>query len=406
MRKILRNKTIAAVLILTLLVMVLTGWKVYRAQASADWRSAEIDGYDWLVPLGQYDLIYGATLEDDVYYRAASVLLKDSMGTAYVEAVLDEEGRELENFNGSLDRFTIDYRHLMVELHPAGYGLTEVDYTGDKPSDWEVRDLTGKLLYADGGWLTLTEEPGYVISADKRSVIDLFTGDTVFTAPSNERIKGQAGGFWQMELDLPWYDNGDTLTVEYLRDMDFQVALDGKLSSGYSQILQDGLIIGDIVVNGTYYNWPSEYIEVDWCVLDSETGLPAEGFENLDISAFSGAEDGWFAVRNEEGCLRMYFTDGEGGFLDLPKGVRPVGPLSEGIFPAAYNERTDSPLMGEIYNNSDRCGFMDRQGNLVTELIFERCSPVREDCAVVQYDDKVGILRLKGGVSYEGQDAS
>jgi len=390
MRKILRNRTIVLVLLLALLVTAASGWKVWRVQNAVSDRQNALDGYDWLVPLGQYEWIYGAELDSGSYFLLQDKLTNVSMdGTrqpVYADTVVDSQGRDVPEELSGFGNMEKSGLLLDISVHPAGYGIMEFESTNG-PSSYSVRTLSGEALYSDGGRLELSQVPGYVISFEKNAVIDLKTGETVYEPPEGERVIRQEGNFWRMELDLPWYENGDTLTVEYLRDMDFQVALGGRLSSGASQVVKDGLIIGDLVVNGDYYNWPSEYIEVEWLVLDAATGLPAEGFAEYNIYRFSGDGDGWLCTRNDDGSLRMHVTepgaDETAVWFDLPEDVKPVGPMREGL--------------AAVRDGYGRFGFLDRTGQMVTDFVFDRVSSVHDGCAAVKFEDSAGIIRLKGG---------
>lgn len=374
---LLRNKIILAVLAGLLAVSVLCAVNVTSRLNNMDKIQEQLDAMDWVLPLGGYDRIKIAEVQDEVYFAVK----KDGK----VE-ILDAEGKRTSAMKGLKEAceensfFTLDIR-----IHPEGYWLAygpSWDWQQIRTCDGNTEQYFQEKLY--DRQLLLTEKPGYIIDRISRTVMDMKTGDVIYTAKADERVVRQLGDFWIMEREIPWPDAGLTLT--YLRDMNFEVALGGMLFDGIWNIDGDR-IIGTVITTGTYDKLPEEVIAVENCMLDASGKIL---FSDADVESgdliILGAEDGYFFTLEGHEHYRMHFTDGS-GTVDFAEGYEPVGACQNGVF--AFTDR------------ADKYGFKNRAGETVIPLIFDQVSTIHQGMAVVTRGSYTGVIRLEGGAAHE-----
>ena len=358
---------LAAVLIFSLFFSLTVNGLLHEQNRKLD----VLDDMDWVFPLGTYDRIKVAEAEGKVAFLVES----SSWNTDYYSELIDAEGNSAAygwylgdvNGNGQLE----------LNIHPDGY------FVNRNPNDSEhVQNLRGVPLtwFQYGSSLVLTEVPGYVIDASKGSVLSITEGDdiTVYEPEEGEHVINQMGDYWIIEKSLPW--PGGNLSVLYLRDMDFQVAMDGMLLDSIYNI--DGEYIAcEMITSGTYYNLPQEVIEVDWRVMTEDGEIFYSANSSGDMSLLN-AGTGYYFVLEDPETRKIYFYDGSAP-LDLEKGTMPVGPCRNGLF---------------VFKNEEgKYGVMDKSGQIAAEPLFDSMSCLHQNMAVVVYGNDFGVIRLKGG---------
>lgn len=374
---LLRNKIILAVLAGLLAVSVLCAVNVTSRLNNMDKIQEQLDAMDWVLPLGGYDRIKIAEVQDEVYFAVK----KDETAE-----ILDAEGKRTSAMKGLKEACEENYFFTLdVRIHPEGYWLAygpSWDWQQIRTCDGNREQYFQEKLY--DRQLLLTEKPGYVIDRSNRTVMDLKTGNVIYTAKADERVVRQLGDFWIMEREIPWPNAGLTLT--YLRDMNFQLALDGMLFDGIWNIDGDR-IIGTVITTGTYDQLPEEVIAVENCVLDTSGKIL---FSDADVESgdliLLGAEDGYFFALENHEHYRMHFTDGS-GFVDFAEGYEPVGTCQNGVF--AFTDR------------AGKYGFRNKAGETIIPPIFDQASFIHQGMAVVTRGSYTGVIRLEGGAAYE-----
>lgn len=329
---------------------------------------------DWVFPLGMYDRIQIAEAQGEVGFKVESAswsVLQDR----YYE-LLDEEGKPMQDDWFPRDADTSSRMELKV--HPAGYYVVRDE---NNEANYIV-NLRGEHLtwFHYGTHLELTEVPGYAIDRNSGKVIAIKEGNdvTVYEPDSGERVVNQLGDFWLMEKDLTW--TGSPLTVYYLRDMDFQVALDGMLFDGIYDIDSDR-IAACVITSGTLYRLPEEEISVDWRVMNVSGDTIYPMGDDEDVIMLGADEGYWFAMEDHE-HRKIYFNDGTEP-IDFVEDARPVGPCRNGLF---------------VFQNEDgKYGVMRKDGIVAAQPLFDNMSPLHQNMAVVVNGGRLGVIRLKGG---------
>ncbi|MBR5488347.1 MAG: WG repeat-containing protein, partial [Firmicutes bacterium] len=266
---------------------------------------------------------------------------------------------------------------LELNIHPEGY------FVKQNPNDSEhVQDLYGESLtwFQYGSSLVLTEVPGYAIETVTNRVLAIRQGEdiTVYEPEEEERVMGQKGDYWIIEKSLPW--PGNNLTVFYLRDMDFQIAMDGMLFDSIYDIDGD-YIACTVITSGTYYRPPEEVVEVDWCVMTTD-GNRVYPQNSAADSILLSADEGYCVFMEDHEHRKMYFYDGSAP-LELEEGTMPMGPCIDGLI----SFKTDDGKYGVI----------NKDGEIVVQPLFDSMSKLHQNMAVVVYGNDFGVIRLEGG---------
>ena len=374
LKHLFRNRLVLAVFIGLILLSLLCISTVNRELAEMEWQEATLQGYDWLIPMGIYDGIHVAEMNGTVYFTAEIGTERELDGTIY-----KSNGTYLavtEEYDWFLN-LCADREHLQLDVHPAGYGITQRWAGAGKEYVW---DMERKRLTEDFDRfsLQLTEASGYAIDRIQNTVISLTDGSVVYRAKSDERIVGQDGDYWILERDIPWPDAGLTLT--YLRDMEFGIALNGMLFDSVYDV-HEGRILGTVITSGTYYALPEEVISVENRFVEADGSwepLFEEGEDNV-------------LVRGQDGFYILLDRETEEQTLCYMDGTEPLQ-LSEGTEPVAVNDGIVT-----VETEDGKMGYLDLQGNVIAEPIFSQVSIPHKNLAVVVFNGDVGVIRLKGG---------
>ena len=372
---ILKNKIVLATVISLLAVSVICAFNLTSRLNSMDRIQSQLDAMDWVIPLGTYESLYAAEVQGNVYFAAEQG--KDV-------TILDAEGKPAAEMAGLAEARDCFYK-LEVLIHPEGYwiDLSSAGYQKIRTCDESQRYFDG---YIAGSSLILADQPGlaYTMTGNGNTAVNLKTGKVIYTAKSDERIVRQDGEFWIMEREIPW--SNAALTLTYLRDMNFEMALDGMLFDGIWDIDGDH-IAGAVITTGTYDQLPEEVIAVENCILDTSGNvLYSDADTESGDLILLGADEGYFFTMENHERYRMHFSDGSGS-LDFAEGHEPVGPCRDGLFAFTTGE--------------DRYGFKNKDGETVIPAIFDMVSQPHQGLAAVQRGRDVGVIRLEGGADYE-----
>lgn len=229
--------------------------------------------------------------------------------------------------------------------------------------------------------------------------------------PAGERILRYEGGYWIMEWEMPWGEE-QTLTMNYFRDENFEVALDGKLFDGLG--IYDGVIVGTLVVNGTYDAPPEEVIMTENQVIaeDGTVLYPSPHIHGgvSDTATIYGADEGYFCTADygvyddNDGLILHWFEEvkaarkegrEERGWIGFEGRTRPVGPCRDGLL--CYRVSTKRSIFEILFGvgGVTTFGYMNKEGKTVIPAIFEMATPPYEGCAMVVYHGEAGVIDLK-----------
>ena len=358
---------LAAVLLISLFFSLMVTGLLTRQNRDL----GQMEELDWVFPLGTYDRIRVAEAEGKVAFLVES----SSWSTDYYSELVDTEGKPAAYgwYLGGIKGNGL----LELNIHPKGY------YVKRNPNDSEhVQNLHGEPLtwFQYGSSLLLSETPGYAIETVTNRVLAIRQGDdiTVYEPEDGERVIDQKGDYWIIEKSLPW--PGNNLTVFYLRDMNFQIAMDGMLFGGIYDIDGD-YIACEVITSGTYYKPPQEVVEVDWRIMTAEGEIFYSANASGDMSLLN-AGTGYYFVMEDPETRKMYFYDGSGP-LDFEKGTMPVGPCVDGLI--------------RFKTEDGKYGIMNKDGEIVVQPLFDSMSYLHQNMAVVVYGEDFGVIRLKGG---------
>ncbi len=377
LRNVFRNGLVKALFIGLIVLSLLCVTTVNRQFAKMDWQEQQLNEYEWAIPLGLYDEIQVAEFDGKVYFLAGA----GESGTMDY-TVYEADGDTLKPLTGFWQPFlTSDVDHRMTrEIHPAGYWITRNSSSSDREyvTDMDRNQLTSKYKKHT---LQLTETAGYVINMENRAVFSLDSGKPVYQALENERVTGQMGDYWIMERDIPW-PHGVPLTLMYLRNMDFSMALEGMLFDSVYEV-EGGKICGTVITTGTYDVLPDEVIAVEERIVEAD-GSWTKIFDKAGDGVILGAGDGYYVTHDWESEETMLcFLDGSAPAA-IEKKMELFGPCRNGII--AFQKQDDL-----------KRGFLNRRGEILIEPIFEVCSTPHQDMAVVVHSGRTGVIRLKGG---------
>ena len=380
LKNMFRNGLMKALFIGLIVLSLLCVSTVNRQFDQMDWQEQQLNAYEWVIPLGLYDEIQVAEFDGKVYFLAGA---GEPGSMDYTVYETDAEGDSLQPLDGFWQPFlTSDVDHRMErEIHPAGYWITRNSGASDREY---VTDMDGNQLSPKSKEYTLqlTETPGYVIDMESRAVFSLDSGKPVYQALENERVVGQMGDYWIMERDIPW-PHGVPLTLMYLRNMDFSMALDGMLFDSVYEV-EDGKICGTVITTGTYDVLPDEVIALEERIVEAD-GSWTEIFDEAGDGVILGAGDGYYVTHDwESEETRVNFLDGSAPAA-IEKNMELFGPCCNGVI--AFQNLDDNL----------KKGFLNCKGEILIEPIFEACSTPHQDMAVVVHSGRTGVIRLKGG---------
>ncbi len=376
LRNVFRNGLVKALFIGLIVLSLLCVTTVNRQFAQMDWQEQQLNEYEWAIPLGLYDEIQVAEFDGKVYFLTGAGEPGSMDYTVY-----EADGETLKPLDGFWQPFlTSDVYRMTREIHPAGYWIYRA--SGDSGREY-VTDMDGNQLSPKSKKYTLqlTETAGYVINMESRAVFSLDSGKPVYQALENERVVDQMGDYWIMERDIPW-PHGVPLTVMYLRNLDFSMALDGMLFDSVYEV-EGGKICGTVITTGTYDVLPDEVIAVEERIVEAD-GSWTKIFDEAGDSVILGAGDGYYVTLERDGKeKKIQFLDGSAPTA-IDKNVELFGPCRNGVI--AFQNQDDL-----------KRGFLNRKGEILTEPIFEGCSTPHLDMAVVVHNGRTGVIRLKGG---------
>lgn len=380
LKNMFRNGLMKALFIGLIVLSLLCVSTVNRQFDQMDWQEQQLNAYEWVIPLGLYDEIQVAEFDGKVYFLAGA---GEPGSMDYTVYETDADGDSLKPLAGFWQPFlTSDVDHRMTrEIHPAGYWITRNSGASDREY---VTDMDGNQLSPKSKKYTLqlTETPCYVIDMESRTVFSLDSGKSVYQALENERVVGQMGDYWIMERDIPW-PHGVPLTLMYLRNMDFSMALDGMLFDSVYEV-EDGKICGTVITTGTYDVLPDEVIALEERIVEAD-GSWTEIFDEAGDGVILGAGDGYYVTHDwESEETRVNFLDGSAPAA-IEKNMELFGPCCNGVI--AFQNLDDNL----------KKGFLNCKGEILIEPIFEACSTPHQDMAVVVHSGRTGVIRLKGG---------
>lgn len=383
LKHLFQNGLIKAMFIGMAILSLLCASTVKQQFEKMDWTEQMLGQYEWVIPLGMYDEISAAEIGDTVYFLTGSGEEGKREYTVYewngISLKNDAQWKNMQVFLTSHGG-----NRLTRNVHPAGYWISR---KSGVPEREYVTDMEGSQLTSSYGsyMLQLTEQPGYVINRENNTVISLETQDVIYKALENERIMNQMGDYWIMERDIPW-PHGVPLTITYLRNMDFSIALDGMLFDSVYEV-EGGKICGTVITTGTYDVLPEEVIAVEERIVEAD-GSWTPLFSEAGDGVILGAMDGYYKTREwnsgeAESQTMIHFMDGRASAV-IESGVEPIGPCRNGFI---------------AFQNEDglKKGFLNQKGEIIVEPIFERCSDSQLDAAVVMHNGQYGVLYLKGG---------
>lgn len=376
LKHLFQNGLIKAMFIGMVILSLLCVSTVKQQFEQMDWTEQQLNEFEWIIPLGLYDEINVAETGGSVYFLTGT---GEKGNMEYT--VFEWDGKKLKNNEQWQLLLTSNVdSNLTRKMHPAGYWI----YRESNQSGREyVTDMQRNRLTTRHGKYTLrlTEQPGYVIDMGANSVISLETGNVIYTAQENERVMNQMGDYWIMERDIPW-PHGVPLTILYLRNMDFSMALDGMLFDSVYEV-EGGKICGTVITTGTYDVLPEEIIAIEERIVDAD-GSWTPIFQTAGDGVILSAGDGYYVTREwNTDETKIHFFDG-GEPVIIEDGIEPNGPCRDGIIP--YYEQKNF-----------KKGFLNISGEVVAEPIFSECSYPHQGTAVVVHNGRYGVLRLKGG---------
>ena len=387
LKHLFQNGLIKAMFIGMIILSLLCALTVKQQFEKMDWTEQMLSQYEWVIPLGMYDEISAAEIGDTVYFLAGSGEEGNREYTVYVwDGTSLKNDAQWENMQVFLSSH--GGNRLTRNVHPAGYWISRKSGVSEREY---VTDMEGSRLTSNhrSYMLQLTEQPGYVINRENNTVISLENQDVIYKALENERIMNQRGDYWIMERDIPW-PHGVPLTIMYLRNMDFSMALDGMLFDSVYEV-EDGKICGTVITTGTYDVLPEEVIAVEERIVEADgswTPLFADASDGMILSA----GDGYYVTQewsHEESKTQtiIHFLDGRESAV-IENWMDPIGPCRNGFIAFQYQKDLKE-------------GFMDASGVIVAEPIFSNCSYPHLDTAVVVHYGQMGVLHLKGGEGNE-----
>ncbi len=383
LKHLFQNGLIKAMFIGMVILSLLCASTVKQQFEKMDWTEQQLSQYEWVIPLGMYDEISSAEIGDTVYFLAGSGEEGHREYTVY-----EWDGTSLKNDaqwkNMQIFLTSQGGNRLTRNVHPAGYWISRKSGVSEREY---VTDMEGSQLTSSYGnyMLQLTEQPGYVINRENNTVISLETQDVIYKAPENERVMNQMGDYWIMERDIPW-PHGVPLTIMYLRNMDFTMALDGMLFDSVYEI-EGGKICGTVITTGTYDVLPEEVIAVEERIVEPY-GSWTPLFTNAADGVILSAGDGYYVTQEWSPTeskiqTKIHFLDGRESAV-IEDWMEPIGPCRNGII--AFQNQNDL-----------KKGFMNVSGEIIAEPIFTNCSYPHLDTAVVVHNGQLGVMRLKGG---------
>ena len=375
LKHLFQNGLIKAMFIGIVILSLLCISLVNQMLAKMDVKEQSLIGYEWIIPLGMYDEINAAEFQESVYFLAGEGEEGNRTYTIY-----EWDGTSLKiNENWHIFLTSGKENNLSRKVHPAGYWISRDKDGMECVTDLERNQLTS---YRNEFTFELTELPGYVIDRVQDSVISLNNQSIVYRAPENEGIHGQMGDYWIMEVDIP-REGRAPITLLYLRNQDFSMALDGMLFTVIREI-ESGTVCGEAVTNVSYDDLPAKLIYSEERIVEADGSWRAVS-PDAGKMGIMGADDGYYTTwaRNTD-KLRLHFFDGTDS-APIEGGMKPFGPRRNGII--AFRMQDDDL----------KTGFMNSKGEIIVEPIFSEWSIPHMDTAVVVHDGQVGVLRLKGG---------
>ncbi len=383
LRKLLKNRIILIAILTLAAVTILTIWQIGRIQSEEGWDRDFAKSLDWVITPGIYDRIAMDQVDGNLIFR-----VEGSAIDGYID--INEDGEKVP-LKG-LQRMTSNWNG--IGYHDAGYGIVLETAPDGYSEIWQLVTADGVVLYDSGTeGFSMSEMPGYIYfnTRGNSRVVRVESGETVYFAPEGERVYNQMGNYWIISLTLPGKTEFNQETLYYLRNQDFSVALDGMMFTGISEI-EGERILGKVLEDYNYYDERPVYskaspeLSVSEKVLDGSGNVLFSPDEIGDGCEITSDGDGWFITSEmHEGkqLVKMHFFDSlkEENALELPEGIFVMD-----VYDGGYMR----------FDDSQKAGLMDRNGNIILPSEFAYVRDMEQDCVVVVLGSECGVIRIGG----------
>jgi len=388
--KLLKNRIILVLVLILVSIMSLSVWQIVKIQQAESWSPAEMRSFDWVIEPGLYWEIIMEEVDGQVLFLADHKF--------HGKMLLDAEGNQLRR--KGLERMHTDYNS--IDVHSSGYGIViETDPAGN--DTYRVETLDGEVLY-DGGRqpISLTEVEGYILPGDG-SVLSLETGERIYIPKEGEAVGRQQGNYWVMTVTFPWQTEFNTKTLCYLRNLDFSVALDGKLFS-YVGYIDGDRVLGTVLDDYDYYDSLPEYDVQNPDLAETNVILDGAGNSLLPEDGAYSSEDihftryNWFETREQTEdsfVSTIHFLDNmpeDDEALELDPGMVLWYLSEDGLMTFADPGRPGD----EETRVPERRGVMNRQGDILVPPVFHNVMKAEHNFAVVVLSGEYGVIRIGG----------